>query len=108
MAAAAGLTPTPYQSRASPRERGISKAGNQRVRTMMIEFAGSWLRYQPDSTLSTWFWTRFGTGGARQRWVGIVALARRLLIDLWRLVKCGVIPDGAPLKTVYPLDATSA
>ncbi len=99
VAAAAGLTPTPYQSGASPREQGISKAGNKRVRTMMIEIAWSWLRYQPESTLSKWFWTRFGTGGSRHRRVGIVALARRLLIDLWRLVEFGVIPDGARLKT---------
>lgn len=100
VAAAAGLTPTPYQSGASPREQGISKAGNPRVRTMMIEIAWSWLRYKPESTLSKWFWARFGTGGARQRRVGIVALARRLLIDLWRLVEFGVIPDGARLKTM--------
>lgn len=99
VASAAGLTPTPYQSGASPREQGISKAGNKRVRTMLIEIAWSWLRYQPESALSQWFWTRFGTGGARQRRVGIVALARRLLIDLWRLVEHGVIPDGARFKT---------
>ena len=67
---------------------------------MMIEIAWSWLRYQPESTLSKWFWTRFGTGGPRQRRVGIVALARRLLIDLWRLIELGVIPDGARLKTM--------
>jgi transposase len=100
VAAAAGLTPTPYQSGDSPREQGISKAGNPRVRTMMIEIAWSWLRYQPDSKLSKWFWQRFGKGSARQRRVGIVALARRLLIDLWRLVEFGVVPDGARLKTV--------
>ena len=103
VASAAGLTPTPYQSGASPREQGISKAGNKRVRTMMIEIAWSWLRYQPESRLSKWFWARFGTGGARQRRVGIVALARRLLVDLWRLVEFGVIPDGARLKTVTAL-----
>ena len=100
VAAAAGLTPTPYQSVDSPREQGISKAGNPRVRTMMIEIAWSWLRYQPNSNLSKWFWRRFGEGSARQRRVGIVALARRLLIDLWRLVEFGVVPDGARLKTV--------
>ena len=100
VAAAVGLTPTPYQSGDSPREQGISKAGNPRVRTMMIEIAWSWLRFQPDSKLSEWFWERFGKGSARQRRVGIVALARRLLIDLWRLVEFGVVPDGARLKTV--------
>jgi transposase len=100
VAAAVGLTPTPYQSGDSPREQGISKAGNPRVRTMMIEIAWSWLRYQSDSKLSKWFWRRFGNGNARQRRVGIVALARRLLIDLWRLVEFGIVPDGARLKTV--------
>ena len=100
VAGAVGLTPTPYQSGDSPREQGISKAGNPRVRTMMIEIAWSWLRYQPDSKLSKWFWERFGKGNARQRRVGIVALARRLLIDLWRLVEFGIVPDGARLKTV--------
>jgi transposase len=100
VAAAVGLTPTPYQSGDSPREQGISKAGNPRVRTMMIEIAWSWLRYQPDSKLSKWFWERFGKGSARQRRVGIVALARRLLIDLWRLVEFGVVPDGARFKTM--------
>ncbi|MCP3994717.1 MAG: IS110 family transposase [bacterium] len=100
VAAAAGLTPTPYQSGDSPKEQGISKAGNPRVRTMMIEIAWFWLRYQPDSKLSKWYWKRFGTGSARQRRVGIVALARRLLIDLWRLVEFGVVPEGARLKTV--------
>lgn len=100
VAASVGLTPTPHQSGDSPREQGISKAGNPRVRTMMVEIAWSWLRYQPDSKLSKWFHRRFGQGTARQRRVGIVALARRLLIDLWRLVEFGVVPDGARLKTV--------
>jgi len=77
-----------------------SKAGNPRVRTMMIEIAWSWLRYQPDSKLSKWFWERFGKGSARQRRIGIVAVARRLLIDLWRLIEFGVVPDGARLKPV--------
>jgi transposase len=99
VAGAAGLSPTPYQSGNRPREQGISKAGNPRVRTMMIEIAWSWLRYQPQSKLSKWFRQRFGKGSARQRRVGIVALARRLLIDLWRLVEFGVVPDGARLKT---------
>lgn len=100
VAAAAGLAPTPYQSGDSPREQGISKAGNVRVRSMMVEIAWSWLRYQPESKLAKWFWKRFGNGNARQRRVGIVALARRLLIDLWRLLEQGVVPDGARLKTV--------
>lgn len=99
VAGAAGLSPTPYQSGDSPREQGISKAGNPRVRTMMVEIAWSWLRYQPESKLSKWFCQRFGKGSARQRRVGIVALARRLLIDLWRLIEFGVVPDGARFKT---------
>ncbi len=82
VAAAAGLTPTPYRSGNSLGEQGISKAGNPRVRTMMVEIAWSWLRYQSNSGLSKWFLRRFGQGTARQRRVGIVALARRLLIDL--------------------------
>ena len=94
-----GLTPTPYQSGDSPREQGISKAGNPRVRTMMVEIAWSWLRYQPQSKLSQWYQRRFGPGNSRQRRVGIVALARRLLIDLWRLVEFGVVPEGARFKT---------
>jgi transposase len=100
VASAAGLTPTPYRSGNSRGEQGISKAGNPRVRAMMIEIAWSWLRYQPGSKLSQWFRQRFGQGTARQRRVGIVALARRLLIDLWRLLEFGVVPDGARLKTV--------
>lgn len=88
----AGLTPTPYNTGASVREQGISKAGNARVRRVMIEAAWSWLRYQPDSALSAWFNTRFGPGSKRK---GIVALARKLLIELWRLCEHGVIPEGA-------------
>jgi len=100
VAAAAGLTPTPHQSGDTSTNQGISKAGNPRVRTMMVEIAWSWLRHQPDSKLSKWFWERFGKGSARQRRVGIVALARRLLIDLWRLLEFGVVPEGARFKTV--------
>jgi transposase len=100
VAAVAGLAPTPYRSGDSRGEQGISKAGNPRVRTMMVEIAWSWLRYQPDSKLSKWFMRRFGQGSTRQRRVGVVALARRLLIDLWRLLEFGVVPDGARLKTV--------
>jgi transposase len=100
VAGSVGLTPTPYQSGDSPREQGISKAGNPRVRTMLVEIAWSWLRYQPQSKLSLWYQRRFGPGNARQRRVGIVALARRLLIDLWRLVEFGVVPEGARFKTV--------
>lgn len=100
VAGASGLTPTPYDSGSSSREQGISKAGNAHVRTLMIEIAWSWLRYQPESKLSRWYRERFGHGSGRMRKVGIVALARRLLIDLWRFVEFGVVPEGARLKTV--------
>lgn len=93
-----GLTPMPYNSGESSREQGISKAGNKRVRAIMIELAWSWLRYQPQSQLSLWFEERFAKGGKRHRRVGIVALARKLLIQLWQYRETGVIPPGAELK----------
>jgi len=95
-----GLTPTPSQSGDLQREQGISKAGNRRVRRVMIELAWLWLRWQPDSHLSQWFKRRFAHGGKRMRRIGIVALARKLLIALWRYVEWGVIPEGAVLKAV--------
>lgn len=98
VASLAGLTPTPYQSGETRREQGISKAGNCHIRSMAIELAWSWLRYQPGSKLSLWFMERFGNAGKRARKVGIVALARRLLIDLWRFLEYGVIPEGARLR----------
>ena len=99
VASLAGLTPTPYQSSASMREQGISKAGNRHVRGIMIELAWSWVRFQPKSKLTRWFEERFAGGGKRIRKVGIVALARRLLIDVWRFLETGVLPQGAQLKT---------
>ena len=96
----AGLTPTPYDSGDSTREQGISKAGNKRIRKVMIELSWLWLRYQPDSVLSRWFETRFGRGGKRMRRIGIVALARKLLIALWRYLEHGVLPEGAILKAI--------
>jgi transposase len=93
-----GLTPTPYASDGSRREQGISKAGNRHVRRILIQLAWGWLRYQPQSALSRWFQQRFGSGGGRLRRIGIVALARRLFIALWRFVTDGVIPDGAVLR----------
>lgn len=80
------------------RDQGISKAGNRRVRALLIELAWLWLRNQLASNPSRWFAERFGGGGARQRRIGIVALARRLLIDLWRFLETGVLPEGARLK----------
>jgi transposase len=94
----AGFTPTPYQSGESAREQGISQSGNRHVRWMTTELAWSWLRYQPESALSVWFRERFGSGGKRLRRIGIVAVARKLLIALWRFLETGVLPEGAVLK----------
>lgn len=96
--AAVGLTPTPYQSGESEREQGISHSGNRRVRAMAIEIAWAWLRLQPQSELSRWYRRRFGGGGARMRKIGIVAMARRLVVDLWRYLEQGIVPAGARLK----------
>jgi transposase len=98
LGALAGLTPTPYQSGASHREQGIAKAGNRHVRTLAIEIAWAWVRYQPDSALTRWYQARFAQGGSRQRRIGIVALARRLLVELWRYLETGALPEGAVLK----------
>jgi transposase len=97
LGALAGLTPTPYQSGDSDHEQGISKAGNRRLRTMAIEIAWCWLRYQPHSELSGWFQKRFMSGKSRQRRIGIVALARKLLVAIWRYLETGEVPKGAEL-----------
>jgi transposase len=94
-----GLTPTPFQSGESEREQGMSKAGNRHVRAMAIEIAWGWLRFQPQSELTKWYERRFGHGSKRLRKIGIVALARKLLIALWRYLETGVLPEGALLKT---------
>ena len=94
----AGFTPTPYQSGESAREQGITKSGNRHVRWMITELAWSWLRLQPESALSVWFRERFGGGGKRLRRIGIVAVARKLLIALWRFLETGALPEGAVLK----------
>lgn len=93
-----GLTPTPYDSGQSRREQGIGKAGNCRLRWILVELAWSWLRRQPDSALSCWFRQRFGAG-KRHRRVGIVALARKLQVALWQYVEHGIVPEGAVLKS---------
>lgn len=98
LASLAGLVPSPYNSGGMVRDQGISKAGNRRVRALLIQLAWLWLRYQPRSKHSLWFQERFGGGSKRQRRIGIVALARRLLIDLWRFVETGVVPQGASLQ----------
>jgi transposase len=94
----AGLVPTSYQSGEINREQGISKAGITHVRRVAIDLAWNWLRFQPKSTLSLWYNSRFGPGGKKARKVGIVALARKLLIALWRYLVTGAIPEGAELK----------
>ncbi len=93
-----GLTPMPYQSGDERREQGISKAGNPSLRALAIELAWLWLRYQPQSELSQWYQRRFGQGSKRLRKIGIVALARKLLIALWRYLEFGEVPAGAQLK----------
>jgi len=97
--AAVGLTPTPYASGNAAREQGISKGGNPRMRTMMVEIAWCWLRRQPESALTRWFNERFANAGGRARKSAIVALARKLLVALWRYVAHGVVPEGARFKT---------
>lgn len=96
--ALAGLTPTPHSSGESGREQGISKAGNRHIRAIAIELAWCWLRFQPRSQLSQWYQQRFGGGSPRLRRIGIVALARKLLIALWRWVDQSTLPAGAELK----------
>ena len=93
-----GLVGTPYKSGLLDHEQGISKAGNRRVRTIAIQIAWGWLMYQPQSGLTQWYTRRFAQGGPRARKIGIVAVARRLVIDLWRYLDAGVIPDGAVFK----------
>jgi transposase len=93
-----GLTATPFDSGASRREQGISKAGNRRARTIAIELAWLWLRYQPGSPLSCWFRKRVGDLKGRIKRISIVAVARKLMIELWRYVTTGVVPAGAVLS----------
>jgi transposase len=95
-----GLTPTPYDSGGSQREQGISKEGRGRIRALTIQIAWGWLRFQPHSNLTRWYMERFAGGGSRMRRIGIVAMARRLLIDLWRYTEYGVVPEGARIRPV--------
>ena len=99
VAAYAGLAPSPWQSGGVERDQGISKSGNRRLRKTMIELAWFWLRHQPDSALSHWFQARVGAAKGRIRRIAIVALARKLLVALWRYVPQGVVPEGAVFKT---------
>ena len=92
-----GFAPTPYDSGESTREQGISRAGNKRLQQISIQLAWNWVRWQPLSTLTLWYQKHFGTG-KRARRIGIVAVARRLVIALWRYVTTGMVPTGAILK----------
>jgi len=98
LGALCGLTPTPYLSGGGGREQGISKAGNRRMRAMAVEIAWLWLEYQPQSELSRWYVRRFAAGNTRTRRVGIVALARKLVIALWKYLEYDELPAGAELR----------
>ena len=98
IAAYAGLAPSPWQSGGTDREQGISKSGNRRLRHALVELAWFWLRHQPASALSVWFRARVGQGRGRIRRIAIVALARKLLVALWRYATQGVVPAGATFK----------
>jgi transposase len=96
VAAYSGLAPTPWQSGSAGREQGVSKSGNPRLRTAMVELAWLWTRHQPESALSKWFWERTKTDSRRK--ATIVALARKLLVALWKYVTAGVAIEGAVMK----------
>ena len=93
-----GLTPSPHMSGGLSREQGISKSGNPRARTALVEAAWLWLRYQPKSALAKWFAQRVGEQRGRVRRIMVVALARKLLVALWRYVETGLVPTGATLR----------
>ena len=100
LASYVGIAPMPYQSGGMDRDRSISRAGNPRARTTLIQLAWLWLRYQPGSALSDWFRGRVGTLQGRTRRIAIVAMARKLLIALWRYVETGVLPDGVEMRAM--------
>jgi transposase len=93
-----GLVPAPFQSGETDHDQGITRAGNKHVRRLMVQLAWLWRRYQPTSALTQWYEQKFGRGSRRLRRIGIVALARKLLIALWRYVETGEIPVGAVVK----------
>lgn len=95
LGALVGLVPAPFQSGEAARDQGITRAGNTHVRRVMVQLAWSWVRYQPDSALTRWFQLKFGHGSRRLRRIGIVAVARKLLIALWHFAEHGLIPEGA-------------
>ena len=98
VAAYAGLAPTPWQSGSVDREQGVSKAGNPRLRTTLIQLAWLWLRHQPQSALALWFKEGVRRNGGRLKKTTIVALARKLLVALWKYVTAGVVIEGAAMK----------
>jgi len=98
LGALVGLVPAPYQSGETDYDQGITRAGNAHVRRVIVQLAWGWIRHQPDSALTHWYQQRFGGSGKRLRKIGIVALARKLVIALWRYLETGVVPDGARLK----------
>lgn len=100
-----GIAPSPFQSGRIDRDRRISRAGNPRARTTMIQLAWLWLRYQPGSELAEWFRKRVGTLSGRTRRIAIVAMARKLLIALWRYTEMGVIPAGVEMRSVAAVAA---
>jgi transposase len=99
LGALVGLVPAPYQSGESAHDQGITRAGNKHVRRLMVQLAWCWVRYQADSALTQWYQRKFGHGSRRLRRIGIVALARKLLIALWHYVEHGEIPEGAIVKS---------
>jgi transposase len=98
LGALTGLVPVPYRSDQRVQDQGISKAGRSELRRISIQLGWCWLRWQPDSALTAWFTRRFAAAGGRSRRIGIVAVARKLVIALWRFVEHGVMPEGAQLK----------
>jgi len=97
--ALSGLVAVPYQSGDAGHDQGISRAGLKHVRRVAVELAWTWVRWQPDSALTRWYRQRFGPGSGRLRRIGIVALARKLVIALWRYSEQGIVPAGAAVRT---------
>jgi transposase len=97
-----GLVGTPFDSGQSSREQGISKSGNARARTLAIELSWLWLRHQPGSALSLWFKQRVGDQKGRVRRIAIVAMARKLMVALWRFLTLGLVPEGASVRAAAP------
>jgi transposase len=98
LAAYLGFAPTPFQSGGMDRDRRISRAGNSRARKTMVQLAWLWLRYQPESSLAQRFRNRVGELEGRTRRIAIIAMARKLLVVIWRFVTAGVVPEGAILS----------